>query len=78
MMKEIIGKNRLIRKLVEKRGTLQHDDGTCVYCGKCAKTCRMKAIDVRTKERSLEINHNICVRCGGCVKICPKSALSIS
>ena len=67
MMREIIGKNRFIRKLVEKRGTVQH-----------GRTCPMKAINVRTKERKLEINHDVCVRCESCVKICPRSALRMS
>lgn len=78
MMREIIGKNRFIRKLVEKRGTVQHDSGACVYCGKCGRTCPMKAINVRTKERKLEINRDVCVRCESCVKICPRSALRMS
>ena len=78
MMREIIRKNGLIRKLVERRGTVRHDGSNCVYCGKCARACVAKAVDVRTKERKLEINHEICVRCGRCVKACPRSALRIT
>lgn len=67
-MKEMIRKSKIIRKLAKMRGSVRHDSGKCVYCGACAGTCQMKAIEVRRKERELTIDHDLCVRCGCCVK----------
>ena len=45
-MKEMIRKSKIIRKLAKMRGSVRHDSGKCVYCGACAGTCQMKAIEV--------------------------------
>lgn len=77
-MKEKLLNNKLIRKIVEKRGTLKHDSINCVLCGKCADICNIQSITVNRKEKELHINHDKCVRCSCCVKTCPKSALTIN
>ena len=78
MIKEIVGKTRFIRKIAERRGMIEYDGAACVFCGKCARQCKMEAITVSPKERKLRLDHGRCVRCGQCVKICPKTALTLS
>lgn len=77
-MKEKLLNSKLIRKIVEKRGTLKHDSINCVFCEKYADICNIQSITVNRKEKELHINHDKCVRCGCCVKTCPKSALTIN
>lgn len=46
------------------------DEGTCVHCGKCSRTCPMN-VDPSKSPNSPE-----CIRCGACVSACPMHALS--
>lgn len=67
----------VVQWIVERRGTVVHDESQCVYCGLCAKGCPMKAVTVSRKDRSLKVDPRLCVRCGKCVKACPKGALQM-
>ena len=49
---------------------MQVDQSKCVFCGKCAKVCKMD-VDV-TKSP----NHTECIRCGMCIRACPTDAVS--
>ena len=48
----------------------------CIYCGACAKVCRVGAIEVNRLEKVWKINRDKCINCGRCIKICRKSALN--
>ena len=48
----------------------------CMYCGACARVCRVGAIEVDRTKKLWTIDHNKCINCGRCVKACGKSALS--
>lgn len=45
------------------------DNDKCVYCGKCAKVCKMDVDVTKTP------NHTECIRCGMCVNACPTGAV---
>ena len=47
----------------------------CIYCGGCAKVCRVGAIEVDRQSKTWTINRDKCINCGRCVKICKKDAL---
>lgn len=49
---------------------LRLDEGKCVDCGICKKTCKM-GIDPRKTPNNPE-----CIRCGDCVRACPTGALA--
>lgn len=44
----------------------------CIGCGKCAKVCPQKCIEIGTTYR---INHNHCLHCGNCFERCPVKAI---
>ncbi len=46
------------------------DQGKCVSCGKCSRTCKMD-VDI-TKNCA----HMECIRCGECIKACPTRAIT--
>jgi MinD superfamily P-loop ATPase len=48
------------------------DPALCTLCGKCAKTCRFGAVNVR-----FEIDPTNCEGCGACVRACPEGAISM-
>lgn len=50
---------------------LKVDEGQCVNCGKCAKTCKMDVNPVETP------NSAECIRCGACAEACPVKAIHI-
>ena len=45
------------------------DQGKCVHCGLCARSCPMGSIDKETMEAV-----GLCVKCQACVRRCPKGA----
>ena len=47
----------------------------CIYCGACAKVCRVGAIEVDRAKNFWTLDRDKCVACGRCVKACKKSAL---
>ena len=47
----------------------------CVYCGACARVCRVGAIEVDRVKNFWTIDRDKCVNCGRCVKTCKKFAL---
>ena len=47
----------------------------CIYCGACARVCRVGAIEVDRAKKFWTIDRQKCVNCGRCVKACKKSAL---
>ena len=49
----------------------------CVYCGACAKVCRVGAITVNRSEKLWAIYRDKCINCGRCVKSCGKAALRV-
>ena len=46
------------------------DQGKCISCGTCARTCKMD-VDVTASP-----DHAECIRCGMCVNACPADAIS--
>ena len=46
------------------------DQGKCISCGTCARTCKMD-VDVTASP-----DHAECIRCGMCVNACPVDAIS--
>ena len=46
------------------------DQGKCISCGTCARTCKMD-VDVTASPDYAE-----CIRCGMCVNACPVDAIS--
>ena len=50
---------------------LRVDKDQCVYCGLCAKTCKMGVDPVKTP------NSAECIRCGDCARACPKNAIHL-
>ena len=44
------------------------DEGKCVHCDKCVRSCKM---DVK------QVNDRECIRCGECISVCPCDAISI-
>ena len=47
----------------------------CIYCGACAKICKVGAIEIDRAKKIWSIDRDKCVNCGRCVKACKKSAL---
>ena len=45
----------------------------CIGCGKCAKNCPQKCIDISGKPAIIEQEH--CLHCGRCAEICPVKAV---
>ena len=50
------------------------DTQKCVGCGKCAKQCPMKNLDI---EHNLAKAGNRCTMCYRCINICPKQAITL-
>ena len=57
------------------KGDVQNDLAMCLYCGKCQRCCRPKAITVNQKEKKWEWDSDKCVRCGQCIAACPVKSL---
>ncbi|RJP33446.1 MAG: 4Fe-4S dicluster domain-containing protein [Actinobacteria bacterium] len=55
------------------------DLAACDLCGKCAKACTMKAMEVAGEGDAKSHVHKVerCIGCGVCVVTCPKGALSM-
>ncbi|MDR3341576.1 MAG: 4Fe-4S dicluster domain-containing protein [Treponema sp.] len=64
-------------RLLQKPGIIKNDTRTCIYCGKCQKTCHHKAINVDKKNKAWVIDHEKCHCCGHCIKKCPIHALML-
>jgi len=50
------------------------DPDACIACGKCARACRFKAIDVR--DGTYAVNPLNCEGCGYCARVCPTQAIT--
>jgi ferredoxin len=54
----------------------------CSGCGKCAKKCHVKAIDLflateNPKRKKSAINKDRCIGCGACISACKESAMTL-
>lgn len=67
--------SKLIKHIKQKRGYLQNNLDKCLYCGKCEKRCRAKAITVDRKDRTWKCDNDKCHRCGHCIYECPVKSL---
>ena len=47
----------------------------CIYCGACAKVCRVGAIEIDRAKKIWTLDRDKCLNCGRCVKACKKLAL---
>ena len=47
----------------------------CIFCGMCAKICKVGAIEVDRVKKIWTIDRDKCINCGRCVKACKKSGL---
>lgn len=68
--------NILIKLTKSLKGDVKNNYDQCLYCGKCAKKCRPKAIEVNSKTKEWVWNTDKCVRCGHCIEECPAKSLS--
>ena len=67
----------LVKGFLQKRGVIKNDENKCIYCGKCERICRHKAINVKKDEKVWIINNEKCFRCGHCIGKCPVNALML-
>lgn len=68
----------LAPKIVQKEEVAipvpQVDEGTCAYCGACARACRYGALAVIG--RKVLFHPELCHGCGLCARVCPASAIA--
>ena len=62
---------RTIQELLSPRPTLK--EPACIGCGKCARLCPAKAIEM--VQNKPKIHRKQCIRCFCCQEFCPKGAL---
>ncbi len=55
------------------------DLSACNYCGKCARACTMKAMEVSNEDGAVSHVHKRerCIGCGVCVVACPEKAMGM-
>lgn len=84
-LRELFNKNKITLQypIQEKepyagqKGHIVIDEGKCILCSKCAKSCPADALIVDRKEKLWSINYFRCVMCNSCVKACPKKCLKM-
>lgn len=59
------------------RGHLEFDDGDCILCNICGRSCPAGAIRADKTTRTVAIERMQCVQCGYCCDKCPKGCLSM-
>lgn len=62
--------------VVKKRRRAVVDQGACVACGCCVKSCPLQAIEI-VRGVMAQVNGEVCVGCGRCAKECPASVIVI-
>lgn len=67
--------NILVKIAKNLKGDLHNNTDHCLYCGKCEKKCRPKAISVNNQTREWIWNTDNCIRCGHCVEECPVKSI---
>jgi pyruvate formate lyase activating enzyme len=59
--------------------SIWHDPTLCIYCGKCVKVCRNKALELTCdQDHKININRGLCKKSGNCVKNCPSKAMQFT
>jgi len=59
--------------------SIWHDQNLCLACGKCAKACPEKALElIKDTGPYMKINRELCNVSGKCVKICPTNAMQFT
>ncbi|SMB90753.1 Ni,Fe-hydrogenase III small subunit [Desulfonispora thiosulfatigenes DSM 11270] len=56
-------------------GELLIDEKKCTLCGKCQKSCLVKAIEI--KNAKIVVNQDHCIYCRNCISTCPENALTM-
>ncbi len=72
-----IGQIKILRKKLEARGHISHDENKCTYCSLCEKKCPVDAISVSKEDTKWSIDNGVCIRCKTCVLNCPTKALDL-
>lgn len=72
-----IGQIKVLRKKLEARGHISHNEDKCTYCSLCEKKCPVDAISVAMEGKMWSIDNSVCIRCKTCVLNCPTKALDL-
>ena len=62
----------IARKLIR---SVPHLTGKCIKCGRCAKICPAKAINISDKQA--EFDYTKCISCFCCMEVCPAEAIKM-
>ncbi len=60
-----------------QKGHIVNDEGACILCGMCQRTCPCQCITVDKAKRTWEIDPFMCIQCGSCVRACPAQCLTM-
>lgn len=77
----------LERKHPTRTYTLKYNEGKCIGCSICARTCPKEAVSFipastnkgrLIKKASVDFEANLCIFCGICTVLCPSGAIQVA